>query len=465
MSSQRFLLIPALSLSLLFSCAEETKTASVNTSVPLAAAAEGELTQPALVALVEESLRAAKELPSDATRRATLGLVYEANRKWALGASAFQHAAELDPTAPEYPLHAAICLLSGGSAEAGSALLRDTASKHPDFAPARYRLGAMLVDDGDAEGALAEFKECELLANWFRNIRVVIAEAFIVDGRPGEALALIDEFLPGRTYDLYAHYVRGLALTAMNRDTEAETFLTMGKGSERSYLPDKLSDRLASYILDTADILRRADAFRSAGQDRRAQDMLNSALESQPDDPGLLNSLAMFERRAGNLAEALTMLERSAQFAPEMVDVWINLSLVRYDLGQHQAGLEAAEKACELAPTNSQAEYLRGRSLRSLGKFDEALKAFKGSLRLDDSSNQTRLSLAEAYIQLNQFAPAKSLLSNLVERNPNEYWARHYLSIAQLRLGFSAEAREGLEQLKSLYPEDSRLAQLEALFQ
>ena len=421
-------------------------------------------TDPALVQMVSEAFQAAEAQPASADLRATLGLVYEANQLWSLGAEAFAAAAKIDSTQPEFPLHQALCLQRMDKAAEGEAILRKTLEQFPDYAPVHYHVGALLLDQGDTDGAIAEFAACEELAPWFRDIRIIIAETWVAQEKPAMALSLIDEFLPGRSYDLRAHYVRGLALEGIGRRSEAGHYLTMGEGVERSFLPDKLSDRLPSYVIETELVLSAADALHSRGKDPQALKMLEAAHKRKSDDAGLLNALGVAYRRSGDSVKGAELINRATLLGPDVVEHWINAALVRYDLRRHADALTAAETAVALDAENAHARYLLGRSLRSLNRAGEAIVALKESHRLDEDSNQTRLSLAEAYVSLGQFVEAKPVLEALIERTPDEYFARHYLTMTQLRLGLADLARENMDKLKKSHPGDERLEELEAMF-
>ncbi len=52
-----------------------------------------------------------------------------------------------------------------------------------------------MLDRGEAAEAFEEFQTCAELASWFRNIRLVIAEALIGLGRAEEARAALRELL------------------------------------------------------------------------------------------------------------------------------------------------------------------------------------------------------------------------------------------------------------------------------
>ena len=458
MNSMRAFVRNVVPFLLLAACGEPTDTG------PLSNAQMADLGEPALVELVRGLAQAAVEMPEDASRRGTLGLALEANQKWALAAESFEKAAALDGSQPEYPTHAAICLLRSERPARGGKLLDGVVEKFPEFAPGHFHRGVMLLDQGDAGGALKEFETCAELASWFRNIRLVIAEALIGLGRAEEALGLIDSFLPGRSYDMRAHHVRGLALQGLGRDIEAQSFLGMGADVERSALPDQLGDRLRSYIIDTQVLLSAAGGLRSAGQNKEAIEMLNLALERKPDDVQIIVSLATFERKGENAPRAIELLAHGATVAPGSVELWIETALVQYGVGNHTAGLAAAAKAVQLAPSSAHAQYLHGRSLRALGRLAPARTSFEEAHRLNPDSEQFGVALGEVLVTMQAFDVAKPLLEALVEKVPQSYWPRHYLCYAQFKLDDLDEARANLGRLRSLYSGDERLDELEASF-
>jgi predicted Zn-dependent protease len=92
-----------------------------------------------------------------------------------------------------------------------------------------------------------------------------------------------------------------------------------------------------------------------------------------------------------------------------------------------------------------------------------ALELLERAYQLEPESYMASVSLAELQIELARFEEARTVLERLVEREPQRYWPRHFLCIANLRLGLTQEARAGLEGLRAGFPQDPRLADLEAM--
>ncbi len=426
--------------------------------------AEGEIADADLERLILVHAQAAQAAPNDAARRATLGLVYEANQVWTLAARSFESAIALDSQQPSYALHAAIAMLRCGRSSEADALIRETVARFPDFAPARYRLGISLLDEGQAAEALAEFEACRRLAPWFAETRVAEGEALERLGRYAEALQRVEDSMRERPGSQRAHFVRGLALQGLGQTEAAEAELTAGQGAERSYLPDEFGNQLTGYIVDTRILLGAVEDLRSKGWEAEVWRMLETAHERKPNDPLILNALALAERRRKNAVRASELLERAVTLDPDTIEFRINAALAFLDRGLGAEAMAQAERAVQLDPENVRAQVVLGLSFSTLGEKLEAVRVLENARRLDPTSYMVLLSLAEVQVDLKRYDLALPLAQELVRTSPDKYWPRHFLCLSQLRMGLLEEARENLDALRTGFPGDPRLEDLELEF-
>src|SRR5262245_4994178 len=98
---------------------------------------------------------------------------------------------------------------------------------------------------------------------------------------------------------------------------------------------------------------------------------------------------------AKNLQMAIRFGQRALEIDPHYARAWALISFCQASLhrrGQlRESGLAAAEKALTLDPTLAVAHVARGRILRDLGRYDEAVGEHKEALRLDPDSFEAAL--------------------------------------------------------------------------
>ncbi|HLT64156.1 MAG TPA: tetratricopeptide repeat protein, partial [Pseudohongiella sp.] len=158
-----------------------------------------------------------------------------------------------------------------------------------------------------------------------------------------------------------------------------------------------------------------AEALANAGQNERARDTLNAALEQYPDNTDLLfartliserfDDMEMIERdlrhilsidpddaralnhlgyaltiRTTRYEEALDLIQRASALQPEDPAITDSLGWVQYKLGNYEAALENLKKAYELFPDHEVAAHL-GEVLWVSGDQSAALEIWSNALQ------------------------------------------------------------------------------------
>ncbi|SFN01477.1 Sulfotransferase family protein [Dokdonella immobilis] len=115
------------------------------------------------------------------------------------------------------------------------------------------------------------------------------------------------------------------------------------------------------------------------GRNEDAMDDLGGALRSCPDDPELLDLLAAAQAGAGQVLAAANTLQRACTIRPEPAR-WLSLGATFDACGEHEAALDAAERALALDPNLTRAGFLKARSLQALGRIAETAQAYRSLL-------------------------------------------------------------------------------------
>lgn len=128
-----------------------------------------------------------------------------------------------------------------------------------------------------------------------------------------------------------------------------------------------------------------ARLYVARGDDRKATELLRSALEEVPDLPGAANDLAYILARRGEDIQEATELAQEARVArPDSAEIADTLGYVYMRRNLHEAALVQFEAAIDLAeaesPAWATAQYHRGLALRDLGRSEEAVQAIEQAL-------------------------------------------------------------------------------------
>jgi tetratricopeptide (TPR) repeat protein len=410
--------------------------------------------------ILERELENVRAHPEDAAARGTLGLVYEANGLWSEAEAAFAEAARLDPAAAEWRYHRALALRQLGRLDEGRALLEAVAAERPDSPAYRHRLGDVLLDQGDATGALAHFRAAAELAGERAEGWAGVGAAEIALGDFEAARVALEQAL-GRDPDYkHAHYLLGLALRGLGRNEEAKVALGRGLDGKARALPDELEGRKVRYAASTSARVERAVLLMEAGHADRALKILERLAQSEPEDVIVINDLAAAHMRLGHLEEALGLLRRASELDPERPLTWINTSICLADMGLARRALENADRAVALAPGLAGAHAARGRALADLGELEEAWASFARAKELDPRDADVLRGHAAAARALAKGDEARASYRALVELRPDDLEAWIALGEVACEAGDREEAVRAASGAQRVAPGDPRAAAL-----
>lgn len=114
----------------------------------------------------------------------------------------------------------------------------------------------------------------------------------------------------------------------------------------------------------------------ASGRPQEAYPLLSTRLKADPDDPVALRLMAALGLRAGRAREAVGMLMRTVNLAPDYETAWADLAAALHLLPPALA-LSAAEQGLATAPSSLGWRNLKGAMLERAGDFEGALAVFQ----------------------------------------------------------------------------------------
>jgi Flp pilus assembly protein TadD len=114
--------------------------------------------------------------------------------------------------------------------------------------------------------------------------------------------------------------------------------------------------------------------------------------------------------------EAEAMLAEGLVSAPEDVEAWLLLTVSLQQQDRFPAAIQAAERACSLAPDLAEAHVQRARALARFGRRWDACDAATVALRLAPDRWEGHAVLAEALAEASALRPPAHVTGNLVRR-------------------------------------------------
>ncbi|MEW5767458.1 MAG: tetratricopeptide repeat protein [bacterium] len=350
-------------------------------------------------------------------------------------------------------------------------LLKEHLHHHPDDLYARFQLarlyrgynyyeecikeGLMVLNAPQAkeEGAKATvlMTMCDLALAYFKLGDYQHGEEYCLKALSQKEDYLDVLFILGNIYLHREEYQKGI-------DT-LKRFLTAREKSGRfdPFMVDNVGqvDQVYLYL---------GKAYILLSQFEEAIDYLKHGLEFNPLNPAVYHHLVHCYQRIGNSPEAKsTCLEAiSKGIADEAI--YFQLALIYKDEGKHSQAKEAflevvnlkedhlaarlflielylsegeiapvflhLKKAEEIDPAKAWPVYKTlGNKCVSLGRYEDAVQAYKTFLRYRPSDEEGRLNLARLLLKLQQYQEAKEHYGCILQLNPAHSEARRFLSI------------------------------------
>ena len=176
----------------------------------------------------------------------------------------------------------------------------------------------------------------------------------------------------------------------------------------------------------------------------KARASAKSALELDPNlSEGHLAQAIILELLDLNLAGAEAEFRRSLELAPQNPHVINDLAILTAELGRLDEAVALTQRAIALDPLRGTFHYALARYLIALGRYDEAEAALRKAIDLQPQSAQTYAQLA--IIQILRGNPGAAV--ELAKQETDPFWRTYALALAQFANGDRAEADAALKKL------------------
>lgn len=183
------------------------------------------------------------------------------------------------------------------------------------------------------------------------------------------------------------------------------------------YWRAKAANELAAATFESLDGLPpsmerhlvRAGILRDQGQAMAAADELKQALALSPGNPEIERELAGALFAARDADQALPLLEKLAERAPDDLDVAVAYAEVLMQTQRMDTAIPLLKKAVAARPDWPQAHSALGRALMAKGEAQQALPHLEKALG-SDQDGSLHYQLAQAYQRIGQTDKAKAML-------------------------------------------------------
>jgi len=385
--------------------------------------------EPETIALWRDLAASIKAEPGNGERWRRLGLAYHARQQWPLALDAYGEAVKRSPAAARAWYDLALAAHAIGMSGRALEHMDRAIAAEPGFAPAHWRKGLWLLDQGDVAGAEAAARRANDIDPRDLFGSLTLARALIQGGKSDEACAVLDAVIAGAPGSWYPHFLRGTAYRTLGRTEEAEREFNTGRGGEPTWR-DPWMDEINQYMAGfDADMARVAQLM--AGPDpRQAVALLESLRERKPGNPHVLLNLGIAYARTNRLDNAIDVFKTALKDQPNFVMAHLHLAAAYVEQTNRRGGrdaggvlaaaLEHCNRVIEYAPTFPQGHGVRANVLVAMGRRDDALASLMQAATLEPENSRWLLMAGDLQWQLGRHEEARATLASLKRQAPDD---------------------------------------------
>ena len=348
-------------------------------------------------------------------------------------------AAACSPQPSEDPITAAQQKLAANDLAGATVLLKQELQRNPQGADMRYMLGKVLLDSGDARGAVVELEKALQAGYAIDAVAPTLAHALLQSAQPRR---VIDDFtgrtLPSRRATAELKTVIALAHLAENQAERAQVALQSALGADPGYVPAQL---LAAQ--------QRA----KAGELDAAIEQTRGVLATEPNRVEALTLLAEFLRTGKNdTGGATKLLEAALAAAPRHIDAHVALLAMALEGRELESARSRFAAMKQAAPTHPQTLFHEARIALLDNDVRRARQIGQQLVKLAPKNAQFVLVAAEADFRDGALLSAANLAGRATGLAPTVAGPRLLLAQIQLQQRDAAQALRTLEPLLGANP-------------
>lgn len=447
------------------------------------------------------------------------GAIHFALQRYSEAAGALEQAAALGDigTAGHYFLGKAY--QQSGSDDKALGSLRRAASDPQYAQDANLSVGLLLMKQNKVREAVAPLEQAARLDPKNTTGQMLLGNAYVASDRPAEALAALRAADPNqfftqfglgyaylglyRTEEAVAAFTAALRLNPQSAEAlvglgNAYVRLSRYRESEDSFAraaavsPDNADVQMGRSVLfyyqgQYAQLVEAArQAARLAPQSAAAHTLLGAALATtgdmqagtrsvrealrlEPENYWPHQVLGFILVREDKPKEALAEARTVVRLKPNYPETQNLLAYVLNQLGQHDEALQAAQAALQNKHEPADegwAHYNVATAQEKLGRAEESRASYAASIRAYNQPGRTLdpddlYLMGNAYLRLEQDAPAVKAFQQAIKVRPNFAQARYNLGVTYFATGNRKGAQDEYNALRRLDP--ARAAKLQAV--
>lgn len=386
---------------------------------------------------------AVDEDPRNADKTGHLGMAYLAYRQDHAAEVALERAGLLQPQKFEWSYYHAEALTRLGRLQDAANILEQASSKKPGYS--RTRLGLLYLQLGNLDSARVYLAAVVSDEPANAQARLGLARLHLRAEEPHKARVHLEKILEQQGGIGIVFFVLSEAWRQIGDEDKAREYLTWFEKYRGVVMPvhDPLMDEVYALDLSEKPLLQEARRLNQQGRTGEAIEILNQALERNPDSHltraalvGAYGALKQFDKVDEHYRLAL-------ESAPPTAPLLQNLARARFYQGRFEEARTALEQALVIDPYDAGAVSWLGIVYLRQNKPDQGIATLTRAVQMDSRDPQTRMILAEVLHRQGHDEEALVHLRELVNperKNTPRAW--RLMGQCYVRLGKTDEARQ-----------------------
>lgn len=384
-------------------------------------------------AALREAQEGLKLAPRSVEGLDLVGIVYAQKQDYAQAVAAFEQALKIDPRSALTLNSLGNSYLAQKKIELAEKEFRETLRYHPADREANYNLGLLLLSKKDPRQAIVYFsrvqpQDSEVLFN--------LTQAYFAAGQKSKALELAKSLSDREKNDVRTHFTLGIMLAAQKLYPDA---------IHEFELADALKPGTFEILHDLGQACLRA------GNDTKAEEVLQRARRLKPDSADTLYLLAQANVEQGKNVQALELLVGARKLAPENTDVIFLLARMSMLQDYFEDAIQVLEEGVKIAPRRADLHAALGECYFTGGKVDRAHQEFQTLIDLDPSARSYAF-MGLSYRHQGQFDEAKKYFNEGLAKDPRNAPCLFNLGYIEHKQGHYVEAEKYLAQALEVDP-------------
>lgn len=351
--------------------------------------------------------------------------------------------------------------------------LKNALQKAPDNVEARYLLGTIYNQTGDAKSAEKELRKALSLGMDPARVWSELGNALLAQGVFQQVL---DETKPIESASAAILTLRGNACLALGKKQEAEILFgraialqpgypTALLGLSRHALAEKnihaaneFSEQAVQKNPQNVDAwLFKGDLLRAQGKVEPALAAYDHALKLQPDNAAAHINKSFLEIAAGKFDAARLDIDAARKAGPNNLLVFYTQALLDFRQEKSAAALESLQQVLRAAPDHMPSVLLSGAVQYSLGSMPQAEQHLKKYLGQDPGNLYAQKLLASTLMKSGQTQSAIDTLAGALKNTQADVQLLALAGEAYMQAGDYTRATEYFSRASALAPKAAEL--------